>query len=76
MAYAPAKFEVPMSNGLGEVCIYKKIHYLTFTLESRDTQCCPVPSTSCDLSTCKKFKLLRPTVLEEMYLQENTLIEL
>ena len=37
-------------------------------------KCCQVPSTSCDLCTCKE--LLCPTVQEEINLQENTFFDL
>ena len=30
-----------------------KIHYLTFALDLGHTKCCPVHSTSCDLSRTK-----------------------
>ena len=42
MTYAPAKFEVGMSNGLGENSF--------FDLDLAHSRCCPVPS-SCDLCT-------------------------
>ena len=35
MTYAPAKFEVATSNRIGEEYIYKNVHYMTLTLESR-----------------------------------------
>ena len=47
VTYAAIKFEVATSNGLGGEM---KIHYLTF---DRHRKCCPVPSTSCDLYSCK-----------------------
>ena len=50
MTYAPAKFEVATSNSLGEDYLQKsKLYDLDLGL----TKCCQVPSTSCDLYTCK-----------------------
>ena len=61
MIYAPAKVEAAMSNTLGGNA---------FTRNEA------LPSTSCDLCTCKKsLKLLWPMV-KEMHYQENTLFEL
>ena len=52
VTYAPAKFEFSTTNGLGS-SIYKKMHYLILTYGSGHVKCCPEPSTSCDLCTCK-----------------------
>ena len=52
MEYAPGKFEVAMSNDLGEDKFLKKIHYMTLTQGSRSRKCSPVPSTARDLCTC------------------------
>ena len=49
MTYAPAKFEVATSNSLGEDGFTRK--YIIWG----HTKCCPVPSTSCDLCTCKHW---------------------
>ena len=53
VTYASANFEVAMSNGSGEDAFTRKIHYLTLTQGQGHMKCCLVPSTSCDLCTCK-----------------------
>ena len=50
MTYAPAKFEVAMSNGLGGNALTRNIWFdLYFGSRSHET----LPSTSCALCTCK-----------------------
>ena len=53
MTFAPAKFEVAMSNSLGEDAFTRKYIIWPWPWPSRQghTKCCPVPSTSCDLCT-------------------------
>ena len=51
VTYAPVKFEVAMSIGLGRDAFTRK-YILTFGLDLW-TKCCSVPSLSCDLFTCK-----------------------
>ena len=46
VTYAHAKFEVVASK-FRRRCIYKKTY----------ENCCPVPSTSCDMCTCKVWRL-------------------
>ena len=56
VTYAPTEFEVTTSKGLGgEVFTIKfNIRPLTLTLGGQGhTKCCPVPSTSYDLSSYK-----------------------
>ena len=48
MAYAPAKFEAAMSNGLGEMHLQE-----IFDLTPRSRSHEALPSTSYDLGTCK-----------------------
>ena len=48
MTYAPAKFETSMSNGLGGNAFTRNI---LFDHGSRSHEA--LPSTSCDLCTCK-----------------------
>ena len=76
MTYAPANFEVAMSNGFGEDAFIRKCIIWSWHQDQGHMKCCLVPSTSCDLCTCKIFKLLLPKVYEEMRLQENTLFDL
>ena len=49
--YEPAKIEVARSNSFGDAFTRKYI-FLTFDLGGCK-KCCPLPSTSCDLCTCK-----------------------
>ena len=53
--YAPAKFEVAMSNSLGKYAFRRKNRYIIWPWPwgQGHTTCCPVPSTSCDLCTCQ-----------------------
>ena len=46
VTYAQAKFEV-FASKFRRRCIYKKTY----------ENCCPVPSTSCDMCTCKVWRL-------------------
>ena len=57
-------------------CIYKIIHYLTLTLQSRSHE--TLPSTLYIMWPLhqQSLILLHPTVKEKMHLQENTLFEL
>ena len=48
LTYAPAKFEAAMSNGLGGNAFTR---YMLFEPRSRSHEA--LPSTSCDLCTCK-----------------------
>ena len=68
MTYAPAKFEVAMSNGLGGDTFTSKyiIKYLPWIYNYH------VIFAPAKLI----FKLLCPTVKDEMHLQENTLFDL
>ena len=51
MTYTPAKFEVDASNSVGEDAFTRK--YIIWPCHQGHTICCPIPSTSCDLCTCK-----------------------
>ena len=51
MTFAPAKFEVAMSNSLGEDAFTRKYIIWPWPSGQGHTKCCPVPSTSCDLCT-------------------------
>ena len=56
VTYAPTEFGVTTSKALGGEAFIKKIQYLTFDLDlggQGHTTCCPIPSTSCDLSSYK-----------------------
>ena len=56
VTYAPTEFEVTTSKALGGEAFNKKIQYLTFDLDlggQGHRTCCPIPSTSCDLSSYK-----------------------
>ena len=72
VTYGPVNFEVAMSNGLGEDAFSRKFIIWPWLQRQGHMKCCLVPSTSCDLCTCKILKLLLPKVYEEMSLQENT----
>ena len=61
VTYAPAKFEVAMSNGLGGDK-YTKIHYLTLTLASRSHEILPSTLYIMRPMHLQRLKLLRPTV--------------
>ena len=37
VTYSGIKFEEAASNGFNSICIYKKIHYLTFDLRAKVT---------------------------------------
>ena len=50
VTYAPAKFEVPMSNGLGEDAFARK--NIFWPWHQGHMKYCPAPSTLCDLCTC------------------------
>ena len=50
VTYAPAKFEVAMSNGLGGIHLQENTF---FDLDIKVMKCCPVPATSGDICTCK-----------------------
>ena len=66
--YTPAKFEVAMSNSLRDAFTRKYI------IQSQgQTKCFPVPSTSCDLCTCKIWSLY---VKQNKRIQENTFFTL
>ena len=52
MTYAPAKFEVATSNGLGGYAFTRKYIIGSWPWGQSHTKHCPVPSTSCDLYTC------------------------
>ena len=51
MTFAPAKFEVAMSNSLGEDAFTIKYIIWPWPSGQGHTKCGPVPSTSCDLCT-------------------------
>ena len=53
MTYAPAKFEVASFNSLGEDGFTRKYTIWPWFWGQGHTKCSPVPSTSCDLCTCK-----------------------
>ena len=60
ITYAPAEFEVAMPNSFEDDAFTKKtkniIWPLSLTLGSNHMKCCPVPSTLCDLHTCKVWR--------------------
>ena len=49
MTFEAAKFEVAMSNSLGEDAFKRKYIIWPWPSGQGHTKCCPVPSTSCDL---------------------------
>ena len=49
ITHAPAKFEVAMSNGLGEDAFTSKYIIWPWPQGQGHMKCCLVPSTSCDL---------------------------
>ena len=51
VTYTPVKFEVTVPNGLGEDAFTRK--YIIGPWCQSHMKCCPVPSTSCELCTCK-----------------------
>ena len=53
VTYAPANFKVAMSNGLGEDAFTRKYIIWPWLQGQGHMKCCLVPSTSCDLCTCK-----------------------
>ena len=53
VTYAPAKFEVAMSNSLGRDEFTREYLIWPLTLTLLTVKCCPVPSSSCDLCRCK-----------------------
>ena len=57
-------------------CIYKKLHYLTLTPRSRSHEILPSALYIMWPMRLQSLKLLRQQVLEEMHLQENSLIDL
>ena len=74
MTYASAKYEAATFNGLEDAIIRKTVSTIW---DQGHTRCCPVLSTSCDLSMdMQSVKLLRPIVWEEVHLQENSLFDL
>ena len=50
VTYAPTEFKVTTSNGLGGEAFTRK--FKIWAWGEGHTKCCPVPSTSCDLSIC------------------------
>ena len=60
VTYAPTEFEVTTSKALGGEAFTRKFNIwpLTLTLGSRSHECCPVPSTSCDLSSYKVWSFV------------------
>ena len=76
MIDAPAKFKVASFDGLGDAFTRKYvIRPLTLTLvwsRSHET----LPSSLYVIWHMQRLKLLRPTVKEEIDLQENTLFDI
>ena len=72
MTYAPAQFEVAMSNGLGGNCICKQ-EMFDLTLTQGHMKHCPLHHVT---YVPAKFEVATPMVKEEMHLQENTLSDL
>ena len=70
--YAPANFEVAMSNGSGEDALTRKYIIWPWPQGQGHMKCCLVPSTSCDLCTgkiwsCYFQKFMRRCVYKKIH---------
>ena len=76
VTFAPAKFEVAMCNSLGGNKLTRKYIICPLTLASRSHEILPSTLYIMRPMHLQHLKLLRPTVMEQMHLQENTVLDL